>query len=88
LAALETEVAYWLQHDTCFNVDVTKWIFMTGLVAFRDYWRAVGIYHCPNHARQSAYASSVAAHLQRRFGSEAFRKAKARKNGLVDGSVK
>jgi hypothetical protein len=66
------QVAHWLQHDACFNVATARWIYLTGLAASRDYWRAVGLYHSPTPARQIIYMRSVATHLERRFGPGIF----------------
>lgn len=65
-------VRWWLTHDTCFNVEAARWIFLSGLSETRDYWRAVGIYHSPTVWRQRRYAASVAAKLSRRFGKDIF----------------
>jgi hypothetical protein len=61
-----------LTHDTCFNVDAARWIFLSGLAVTRDYWKAIGVYHSPTSWRQRRYALSVAAHLRRRFGARVF----------------
>lgn len=68
----EPHIRHWLKLDPCFNVEAARWIFLSGLAATRDYWKAVGVYHSPTGWRQRRYASSVAAHLKRRFGSRAF----------------
>ncbi|MBA2935235.1 lytic transglycosylase domain-containing protein [Sphingomonas sp. CGMCC 1.13654] len=65
-------VRWWLVHDTCFNVDAARWIFLSGLGPRVDYWRAVGAYHSPTVWRQRMYASGVADRLQRRFGPAIF----------------
>lgn len=72
----EREISQWLQHDACFNVDAAKWIFLSGLAATHDYWRAIGIYHSPTPVRQTAYARNVAQRMQRRFGPEIFASAR------------
>lgn len=66
------QVRAWLINDPCFNVQAARWIFLTALQGTGDYWAAVGGYHSPTKWRQKRYASSVAAHLRRRFGSNAF----------------
>ncbi|WP_447725498.1 lytic transglycosylase domain-containing protein [Sphingomonas koreensis] len=71
-------VRWWLIHDACFNVEAARWIFLSGLVVTRDYWRAVGVYHSPTGSRQRWYASSVATHLRRRFGPDVFTAAPSR----------
>lgn len=68
----EPHIRHWLKLDPCFNVEAARWIFLSGLAATRDYWKAVGVYHSPTGWRQRRYATSVVAHLQRRFGSRAF----------------
>lgn len=68
----ENRVRRWLIHDTCFNVETARWIFLSGLAVTRDYWRAVGVYHSPTTWRQQRYARSVSRHLRRRFGEAAF----------------
>ncbi|MDF0489253.1 MAG: lytic transglycosylase domain-containing protein [Sphingobium sp.] len=67
-----SHVRWWLTHDACFNVNAARWIFLSSLAMTRDYWRAVGAYHSPTQWRQRRYAASVAVHLQRRFGRDAF----------------
>lgn len=64
----ETHVRYWLQNDACFNVEAARWIFLSGLAATGDYWKAIGVYHSPTAWRQARYAKAVAFHLRRRFG--------------------
>lgn len=66
------EVRTWLSSDPCFNVQAARWIFLSGLAASGDYWKAVGIYHSPTLWRQRRYAGSVALHLRRRFGEAVF----------------
>jgi hypothetical protein len=66
------EVAWWLQHDACFNVDAARWIFLSALGLTHDYWKAIGVYHGPVSWRQAKYSRSVAAHLLRRFGPLVF----------------
>ncbi len=66
------KVAWWLQHDACFNVDAARWIFLSALGVTGDYWKAVGVYHSPTAWRQRRYALAVAAHLKRRFGPAIF----------------
>lgn len=66
-------VRQWLIHDPCFNVDVARWIFLSGLAATRDYWKAIGIYHSPDGRRQRVYTASVARLLARRYGPEIFK---------------
>lgn len=67
------QVRHWLVHDACFNVDAARWIFVTGLSAAHDFWRAVGIYHSPTVARQRLYSHGVARKLRDRFGPAVFR---------------
>lgn len=62
----------WLMHDPCFNVQAARWIFLSGLRATGDYWRAVGIYHSPTPWRQERYRRNVAQHLVSRFGKGVF----------------
>lgn len=61
-------IRHWLIRNPCFNVDVARWIFLAGLAATNDYWRAIGIYHSPSSAKQNQYARSVAQKLIERFG--------------------
>lgn len=68
----EQEVRHWLRHDACFNAEAARWIFLSGLRASGDYWKAVGIYHSPTGWRQRAYAAKVATHMRRQFGASAF----------------
>lgn len=68
----EAEIRAWLVRDACFNVQAARWIFLSGLKASGDYWKAVGIYHSSTHWRQRRYALSVARHLRRRFGDSVF----------------
>ena len=65
-------VRWWLTHDACFNVDVARWIFLSGLAVGGDYWKAVGVYHSATNWRQRSYALGVARHMERRFGSSVF----------------
>lgn len=65
----EPHVRYWLQNDACFNAEAARWIFLSGLAVTGDYWKAIGVYHSPTAWRPARYANSVAAHLQRRYGS-------------------
>lgn len=71
-------IRYWLIHDACFNVDVARWIFLSGLVATGDYWKAIGIYHSPTSWRQRRYTGGVIRYLQRRFGTAIFARSCAR----------
>ncbi|WP_331271095.1 lytic transglycosylase domain-containing protein [Sphingobium indicum] len=66
------DVRAWLQSDPCFNVGAARWIFLSALQVTRDYWGAVGVYHSPTRWRQRRYAWSVARHMRRRFGGDAF----------------
>lgn len=66
------QVRAWLTHDPCFNVQAARWIFLSALSTTGDFWKAVGVYHSPTGWRQRRYVESVATHLQRRFGPEAF----------------
>lgn len=72
LSRREEEVRRWLQYDACFNVAAARWIFFNALTASGNYWKAVGVYHSPNGARQRWYAVSVAMRLQKRFGPDVF----------------
>lgn len=65
-------VRYWLRYDPCFNASAARWIFLSGLSATGDFWKAVGMYHSPTAWRQRRYAVSVSSHLRRRFGSNIF----------------
>lgn len=65
-------VRKWLIHDPCFNVQAAKWIFLSGLRATHDYWKAVGVYHSPTPERQLRYRKSVAQRLVSRFGGTVF----------------
>lgn len=65
-------VRKWLIHDPCFNVQAAKWIFLSGLRATHDYWKAVGVYHSPTRERQLRYRKSVAQRLVSRFGDTVF----------------
>lgn len=67
------QVRWWLTHDACFNAQAARWIFLSGLAATRDYWRAVGVYHSPTAWRQRRYQASVVKHLTARFGRNIFR---------------
>jgi hypothetical protein len=68
----QPDVRVWLMHDACFNAGAARWIFLSALRATGDFWKAVGVYHSPNAWRQRRYASSVAQHMQRRFGRNVF----------------
>lgn len=68
----EYQVRYWLRYDACFNAEAARWIFLSGLQATGDYWKAVGVYHSPTGWRQRAYAAKVATHMRRQFGAAAF----------------
>lgn len=68
----EAHVRYWLRFDPCFNAEVARWIFLSGLRVTGNYWDAIGIYHSPTEWRGRAYAREVAAHLRGRFGSRIF----------------
>ncbi|WP_369405236.1 lytic transglycosylase domain-containing protein [Sphingobium abikonense] len=72
LSRRENEVRRWLQFDPCFNAEAARWIFLDALKMSGSYWKAMGIYHSPNGARQRRYAALVAIHLQKRFGSDVF----------------
>lgn len=63
----EHQVRHWLRHDACFNADAARWIFLSGLKATGDYWKAIGVYHSPTAWRQRTYAAKVAAHIRKRF---------------------
>ncbi len=66
------QVRWWLIHDACFNVAAARWIFLSGLRATGDYWKAVGVYHSPTPWRQRWYADAVAGKLRRRYGKDVF----------------
>lgn len=68
----ERHVRHWLKQDACFNVEAARWIFLAGLAATRDYWKAIGVYHSPTIWRQRRYAGSVAMKIRGRFGAVAF----------------
>ncbi len=68
----QEQVRHWLRYDPCFNVEAARWIFLTGLEASGDYWKAIGVYHSPTEWRQVAYAKRVANHLRRQFGADVF----------------
>lgn len=68
-------VRAWLINDPCFNVQSARWIFLSGLRATGDYWRAIGVYHSPTPWRQERYRRKFAERLASRFGKEAFFKA-------------
>jgi hypothetical protein len=74
-------VRYWLIHDICFNVDASRWIFLSALSAKRDYWSAVGAYHSPNPVRQQRYARQVFDKIRRRFGGSIFNQPVTRPDG-------
>lgn len=61
-----------LRDDPCFNAGAAAWIFLSGYAYSRDYWSAVGAYHSPTKWRAVSYIRSVASHLCRRFGDQAF----------------
>jgi hypothetical protein len=65
-------IRWWLIHDPCFNVEVARWIFLTGLATAGGYWQAVGVYHSPTGWRQRRYVRGVVRHLSRRFGPDVF----------------
>lgn len=71
----EEHVRHWLRHDACFNAQAARWIFLPALLATRDYWKAIGVYHSPTAWRQRRYSASVARHLTRRFGTDIFQTA-------------
>lgn len=68
----QVQVRYWLRFDPCFNAEVARWIFLSGLAATGNYWRAVGAYHSPTAWRQRAYAAKVAGHMRRLYGADIF----------------
>jgi hypothetical protein len=68
----EHHVRHWLRYDPCFNAEAARWIFLSGLHATGDYWKAVGIYHSPTNWRQRNYAGKVANRMRARFGPRAF----------------
>lgn len=61
---------HWLIHDACFNVQVARWIFLSGLADTGTYWSAIGAYHSPTTSRARHYAQSVAKRLNARYGNE------------------
>jgi hypothetical protein len=65
-------VRWWLANDACFNVNAARWIFLSGLAATGEYWKAVGTYHSPTAWRQQRYAAAVSNHLRRRYGRDIF----------------
>ncbi|EQB04050.1 MULTISPECIES: lytic transglycosylase domain-containing protein [Sphingobium] len=68
----EHHVRHWLRYDACFNAEVARWIFLSGLESTGDYWKAVGVYHSPTVWRQRNYAAKVATHMRARFGTSVF----------------
>lgn len=68
----EHQVRHWLRYDACFNAEAARWIFLSGLEATGDYWKAVGTYHSPTRWRQRSYAAKVANHMRTRFGPDVF----------------
>lgn len=66
------QVRRWLISDPCFNVQAARWIFLSGLRATHEYWKAVGVYHSPTPERQLRYRKSVAQRLVSRFGGTVF----------------
>lgn len=66
------QVRHWLRYDPCFNAEAARWIFLSGLEATGDYWKAVGVYHSPTAWRQRDYAAKVAGHLRRLYGNGIF----------------
>lgn len=81
LSRREGEVRHWLQFDPCFNVKAARWIFLAALKAEGSYWKAVGIYHSPNGARQRRYAGLVAVNLQSGSGTMSLRRARTLRRG-------
>ncbi|MCC4233086.1 hypothetical protein LL253_10335, partial [Sphingobium soli] len=67
-----TRVTSQWKSTPCFNAEAARWIFLDALKMSGSYWKAMGIYHSPNGARQRRYAALVAIHLQKRFGSDVF----------------
>ncbi|WP_240334412.1 lytic transglycosylase domain-containing protein [Sphingobium estronivorans] len=70
----ESDVWTWLQHDACFNVYATRWIFLTELKSVQDYWKAIGHYHSRVRWRNTRYIQNVGRRLVARFGPAAFEK--------------
>ncbi|MCW2384594.1 MULTISPECIES: lytic transglycosylase domain-containing protein [unclassified Sphingobium] len=66
------QIRFWLIHDPCFNVQAARWIFLAGLNATGNYWKAVGVYHSPTEWRQRRYIQRVTWHLEKRFGQNVF----------------
>nr|WP_246870428.1 lytic transglycosylase domain-containing protein [Novosphingobium sp. SG707] len=62
----EHRVSELLRYDPCFNAEVARWIFLSILHKFRDYWKAVGMYHSLTVWRQMHYVNGVKYHLKRR----------------------
>lgn len=69
------DVRRWLRDDTCFNVGVAAWLFLSGYRNGAGYWAAVGAYHSRTDWRASRYALEVAERLKRRFGTAIFAQA-------------
>lgn len=65
-------IRHWLKQDACFNVEVARWIFLSGLATTGNYWKAIGVYHSPTGWRQRRYAHSVARKMHVRFGKDFF----------------
>ena len=66
------DIHRWLRDDPCFNAGAAAWIFLSGYAYGHDYWSAVGAYHSPTKWRAVSYIHSVAGHMCRRFGDQAF----------------
>lgn len=67
-----SDVRRWLRDDPCFNVGVSAWLFLSGYMASRNYWRAIGSYHSGDGERARHYAAQVADRLKRRYGALIF----------------
>ena len=68
----QRHIRHWLKQDACFNVEVARWIFLSGLATTGNYWKAIGVYHSPTGWRQRRYAQSVARKMHGRFGKSVF----------------
>lgn len=84
----ERHIRQWLKQDACFNVEAARWIFLSGLAATRDYWRAIGRYHSPTMWRQNRYAQNVVLRLKHRFGPRIFQKPQRAMESSTADSVK
>jgi hypothetical protein len=67
LGRQDGQVASWLRSNPCFNVEVSRWIFLSSLAQARDFWTAVGLYHSRNLQLRAAYARNVWTRYRRRL---------------------